>query len=349
MKFTIVVPCYNCEQTIERCVNSLLAQKNRDGKPCDNYVIELVDDGSTDATRVICDRLEATHHNVRTVHKPNGGLVSAWKRGVQESKNNYILFCDSDDYVDDDLIITISERLNDRSFDMMVYGMICEYNNGDIVYKGNRLADGEYNREQIEQQILPYFFSDGTMESMIMLGSRCCKVFSRDLLLMIMADIPNGISIGEDQITTFAVVLNAKNICSIGEFYPYHYDRTNTSMTGLYESAGYKKRLDLYGQTLKIAKKYHYMYEAVINEWIVSSTLIYLKKDICKNPYGYRETKKEISEILDEELVKGCFEKVKIDHYDMIEKVFAKLLLKRRFRIAYYLTRAIDSLRGRSV
>lgn len=92
--FSLILPCYNVEQYVERCVQSILSQEFSD------YEIVLVNDGSTDQTPACCDELAEKHSCIRVVHKANGGLSSARNAGMDIAQGKYIWFIDSDDWIE---------------------------------------------------------------------------------------------------------------------------------------------------------------------------------------------------------------------------------------------------------
>ena len=91
MKLSIIVPVYNVEKHLERCMKSIIAQGLTD------YEIILVDDGATDRSGVLCDELQQEHDTIRVVHQANGGLSAARNTGIGIAKGAYITFVDSDD------------------------------------------------------------------------------------------------------------------------------------------------------------------------------------------------------------------------------------------------------------
>ena len=93
-KISIVVPIYKVEKEIHRCVESLLAQTLKD------IEIILVDDGSPDNCPSICDDYAKKDNRIKVIHKENGGLSEARNFGLLEAKAEYVLFVDSDDYID---------------------------------------------------------------------------------------------------------------------------------------------------------------------------------------------------------------------------------------------------------
>ena len=93
MLFSIILPVYNVEKYLQECVESILKQTYKD------YEIILVDDGSTDKSPEICDRLSEQNPCVKTVHKKNGGLSDARNAGTKIARGEYIIYIDSDDFV----------------------------------------------------------------------------------------------------------------------------------------------------------------------------------------------------------------------------------------------------------
>lgn len=93
-KVSVIVPIYNVERYLERCVNSLLNQTLR------NIEIILVDDGSPDGCPAMCDKFASMDNRVHVIHKENGGLSSARNEGLKYVTAEYYMFVDSDDWLD---------------------------------------------------------------------------------------------------------------------------------------------------------------------------------------------------------------------------------------------------------
>lgn len=95
LRISVVIPVYNVERYLVECVDSVLFQNYK------NIEIILVDDGSTDSSSLICDRIKEKSDRIVVIHKQNGGLSDARNVGVQAATGEYILFLDSDDFWDD--------------------------------------------------------------------------------------------------------------------------------------------------------------------------------------------------------------------------------------------------------
>lgn len=114
---TLVVPIFNKEQYLPRCIDSLLAQTVRD---CE---ILLIDDGSADGSGAICDTYAAAHpERIRVIHKPNGGLSSARNAGIEAARGEWITFPDPDDWVEPEYAETFLELRNTHRADLICAG-----------------------------------------------------------------------------------------------------------------------------------------------------------------------------------------------------------------------------------
>lgn len=123
---SVIIPVYNVENYLERCVRSVLMQSYSD------YEVILVDDGSTDRSGIICDHLASTDPRIRVFHKENGGVCSARNMGIENAKGEYVYFADSDD----ELIIECLSILynNIQGKDMAIGGYVVCDSQGDITY-----------------------------------------------------------------------------------------------------------------------------------------------------------------------------------------------------------------------
>lgn len=137
MKVSVVIPVYNVECYLERCVQSVLRQTYRD------FEIILVDDGSTDGSGSLCDQLAQQDSRIRVVHQQNQGLSAARNQGVRCANGEYIAFLDSDDeWLLEDGLETI---LVEDSPDLIVFKRV------DIWNRNHRISSADYDLESISR------------------------------------------------------------------------------------------------------------------------------------------------------------------------------------------------------
>ena len=122
-KISVIVPVYNVEQYLERCVASIINQTYK------NLEIILVNDGSTDNSGQLCDELAKKDYRIRVIHKKNGGLSDARNVGIAEAEAELIGFIDSDDYIDEDMYEMLINNLKAVNADLSMCGHYDVYHN----------------------------------------------------------------------------------------------------------------------------------------------------------------------------------------------------------------------------
>lgn len=110
---SIIVPVYNVERYLEKCVNSIINQTYK------NLEIILVDDGATDSSGNMCDELAKSDNRIKVYHKENGGLSDARNYGVERATGDYIGFVDSDDYIDSEMYEELYEAIKKENVDVV--------------------------------------------------------------------------------------------------------------------------------------------------------------------------------------------------------------------------------------
>ena len=114
---SVIVPVYNVEEYLERCVDSILRQTYT------NLEVILVDDGSTDNCPQICEQYASFDKRVRVIHQSNGGLFAARNAGIDAAKGEYLSFIDSDDFISEDMYTSLYGNLKKYDADIAACGM----------------------------------------------------------------------------------------------------------------------------------------------------------------------------------------------------------------------------------
>ena len=250
MKLTIVIPVYNVEKYLDNCVNSIVTQTLKE------LEIILVDDGSTDSSGILCDKWAENDPRITVYHKENGGLMSAWKYGAVRAKGKYVGFVDSDDWIDPDMYEKMLALAVDSGADLVCSAFVSEYPNEKKEPEAVKLDGGLYNRKKIEKEIFPYLLASSQYKSRILSPSRVTKLFEKGTLLSILEECNEGVSIGEDLVTTFAFLQKAKSVYITNRFHPYHYRINCESMIQRFSKSKYQKLLVLRDTLLRINGKY---------------------------------------------------------------------------------------------
>ncbi len=138
MKLSIVIPVYRMEQTLNRCMESIMRQP-----PSDCEII-LVDDGSPDKCPALCDEWAARDQRIKVVHQANGGLSAARNTGIIMAQGDYITFVDSDDFVGDNTFAVLMAKLSAHpEFDILEYPVF--WHHGGEEQRIMKFGIGEYH------------------------------------------------------------------------------------------------------------------------------------------------------------------------------------------------------------
>lgn len=151
---SIIIPIYNVEKYIEKCLNSVINQTYN------NIEIILIDDGSEDKSKQICDDYAKTDTRIKVIHKKNEGVSKARNIGIDISKGEFITFIDSDDYIDKNYIEELYNLCVRTNSDIVICGVKDEDYNGNIVNVSNEMTK-ELNKREMLKELLneKYFFS----------------------------------------------------------------------------------------------------------------------------------------------------------------------------------------------
>ncbi|HEL7541574.1 TPA: glycosyltransferase, partial [Enterococcus faecalis] len=128
-KISIIVPVYNVEKYLEKCVRSILAQTFTD------FELILVDDGSPDSSGAMCDQFAEQDERVKVIHKENGGLSDARNAGIEIATGEYLGFVDSDDYIADDMYELLYTNIVKEDADLSICGIYDVYEGKEPVEK----------------------------------------------------------------------------------------------------------------------------------------------------------------------------------------------------------------------
>lgn len=283
-KISMIIPVYNAEQYLKKCVDSVRAQTYG------NLEIMLVDDGSTDSSGELCDTYAEKDERIRVVHKENGGLVSAWKAGVKECSGEYVSFLDSDDWINPEMLSEMSAYLTGNDREMVISDYIIERDGGSQEYVWQKLAPGEYGRKEIEEKIFPCLL--GQEERYITI-SRCMKLISKRLISENGNYTDPAIIVGEDTTIMLPVLLDCQRIVAMDHKAYYHYLYVKESMVHKYNEKLTENIRNLIQTTDRILKdkftgdkleeqKKHLDQESMLWYFLV------LKNEARGNPSGYR-------------------------------------------------------------
>ena len=209
---SIIIPVYNVDSYLEICVQSVLNQSYK------TIEIILVDDGSTDSSGVICDKLARNDRRVRVIHKPNGGLSDARNIGIKNAKGDYFFFVDSDDQIDLQSLEYLYELLKEHDSEIAICDLLHCYTEDVITYNYGKKVIDYSSKDAIIEMLYQKSF----------LVSACGKLFAKKCFDDI--SFPVGI-IYEDSAVMYKIFERASSIVySDAKLYAYmHRNETITT------------------------------------------------------------------------------------------------------------------------
>ncbi len=212
MTFSIIIPCYNCVRTLKTTVDSIRESGLSD------YEILLVDDGATDGTTELCDRLCREHPNIRCNHQPNAGVSSARNRGIDEARGDYIWFVDADDTVDRGAMSHAAGILIRQQPDVLLFGMSFDYYHHGRLYRRESLVppfEGKLTVPQLKEQLKEFYDCNA-------LTTACNKFIRRELLVQSGVRFHEDMILMEDFLFVLELLPYCRTIYSLPEAI-YHY------------------------------------------------------------------------------------------------------------------------------
>ena len=262
MRYSIIIPAYNAEQHVERCVGSVLRQTSRD------FECILVDDGSTDRTVALCDEQAERDPRITVLHQPNQGVILARKNGSALCKGEYVLCLDCDDTIRPDLLEKLDGILAENpDADMVCFGY-CKQDRTGETEVADAFDEGMYRGEQtgvIKDNFL-YDGRRGTENDGAMTYSMCTKAIRRDLFIRCIGKVPGGIRLGEDMLFVLNVLNESRAVC-VSKYCGYNYIENPASATHNYREGdihnGYRVLRELLnladGNENRIVQAMHFM------------------------------------------------------------------------------------------
>ncbi len=268
---SIIVPVYNAEKSLTRCIDSLLVQTYRD------IQIVLVNDGSKDKSGSICKKYAEKDTRIKYIDKENGGVASARNRGLSEADGEYIAFVDSDDCVLPNIYEMLFEAIKKRQSDLVIcgYTQIDENGKKDICF-GSTTIKG---KNEIAKYVAEHF-NEGSI------SSPCNKLFKKKFITR---DFPLGISLGEDLLFNVRYFNNIETIEVIDVPLYLYYRFGENSLTSSYKERYFDDMCSICDETKAYLFENGLIENACgqVNYKLVYYSLHFMVKDVQHNEKQY--------------------------------------------------------------
>ncbi len=224
VEVSVIIPVYNSAKTISKCLDSILKQKY------DNFEVVCVNDGSLDNSREVLLDYAKAYSKVLVINKTNNeGQSEARKTGVKNANGRYVTFVDSDDWVDEDYLLSMVNQIKAYDCDVVASAFYRQFENNSV-YAGNLVPDGIYDGERMVEAVYSKMLSTDSYYNAGIKGSACAKLYKKDVLLKCQTQVPSKIRNGEDVALLYPLLLESKKVCVMNDAH-YHYCQYSTSMS----------------------------------------------------------------------------------------------------------------------
>ena len=220
---SVVIPAFNVEKYIERAVSSVKKQSY------DDIEIIIVNDGSTDKTGQIINRIACEDKRINVFHIKRTGSISARRYGLKNATGEYVTFVDSDDWIESDMYRKMLDKAFSLDVDLVTSGLCYDYLDGKQNFEKDLFEEGLYLKKETQKNIVTKMMYDFNYSRRGITSSVVNKLFRKVLLENIMDEIDTEITYGEDAAITYPFIMKAEKIFIFKDCW-YHYCIRNNSL-----------------------------------------------------------------------------------------------------------------------
>lgn len=274
-KLSIIIPIYNSDKYLNRCLDSVVAQKY------ENLEIILIDDGSVDSSAKICEEYASKDKRIKLYHKENGGAGAARKEALKYADGDYITCVDADDWIEDNAYDDLMDKANKYSTDLIACSFVKEFE-GFKAVRNDYPDEGFYTKREFYDVMkkagdeMPFFCQ-------IINGSLCCKIFKREYYEKYQNAVPSEIVLCEDVAVILPMLFEIESVYISKNSY-YHYCQNKDSSSWEWRSGEYQRLNTLVGYL----KKYYDLYnDEVIQRLIIHSVYFAMMELLYDIPKEY--------------------------------------------------------------
>ena len=292
---SIIIPAYNVEEYIEKCLDSVLKQTYH------NIELLVIDDGSWDCTGEICDRYAVQDKRVRIFHVENGGVSRARNTGLTEAHGKYIMFVDSDDFVSDDYVEKSYQTICCENADWGINGYYICYPNQKETNQIEQTYTGVFDLRTFGRAF-PWLYQN------YFLSALWNKIYRKHLIT---AEFHTNMALGEDLYFNLEYMENVSRI-SVGEACCYFYrnDMTRDTLTRRGNRSNLQRELHNFHKVMAWCKRFSLENIAEIQHMHVQS-LISMLYAMGKKKEAQNEKRQIITELCSDRGIRSAMKSVK--------------------------------------
>ncbi len=326
MKISVVVNIHNCESYIHKCIDSLLSQNY------DDFELLLVDNGSTDKSKIICDEYTMKDLRVKSFHLDAFSSISnGFKRGIEEADGDYITFINGETFLDRHFLQRMAKALSIYNADFIFCDCIKYNGMRNVRIHTSQIENGAYEKDRIANEILPkMFFNITSPFSQIINTDYKAKIYSVNLIKKALVFfVENECCNWENLLTLYTLTLSCKTVYLKNE-YLYYCKAPQSDINNYFSSA-----INYYNIS-KLIISGHKSADNTLNLFrlnIISDYIDLLTENIAKHNKKFIVNK--LKEISDSELFTSTI--LNKDIYIPKKHKFFYILLKNKLYLLLYI------------
>ena len=332
---TVIVPVYNVEKYLDRCVSSIISQTYT------NMEVILVDDGSPDNCPRMCDDWAEKDSRIRVIHKENAGSGMARNTGIDHANGEYIYFLDSDDYIEPDTIEVCMQAARKEDADIVSFGNDRVTQSGTVL--GRRVPATPkmvFSGEEVRTAVLPRALSHNpkTGENWKLSLSGCFSIFSMRLINRInWRFVSEREIISEDFYSVLKLFAGAQKVAIIDRVF-YHYTVNLSSQSHEYREDRFEKLKYFYQQIVKLCEDLGVAeYTSLEAAAAFTGLALVCFKQIASSKDKTSEKLKKIKTIVNDPCLQAVLQNQDFSGDNVEKKVFWFAIRKKNVRMCYYL------------
>lgn len=328
---SIIVPVYNCEKYMEACIESILIQSY------DNIEVIIIDDGSTDNTYNIIKEYINKDKRIKYFKQENLGPSIARNRGIEKANGEYLIFIDSDDFIEKIYVEKLVNEIKGKNFDIVCCGYIDKSKYGVV-----KLNDFWINKYELNKKEFLSCICNGVG------GVLWAKIFSKDIIIENKIRMDPKIFMSEDLIFILEYCKYINRIGVINECL-YHYNRLNYSSISSNIDINYLENyVLLINKISELLTELKFDFHK-INKIKILKVQDLIHKVLISETYKYLELKdkdkfiRNLNSILENEFIKKYINK--LSNNNILDKIYNKLIINKKYTTLLYLSILVIYLR----
>lgn len=328
---SVIVPVYNVEKYLEQCIDSIMNQTYKD------FEIILVDDGSTDTSGKICDVYCEKFKNIHVVHKENEGLGYARNSGIDKAHGDYIVFIDSDDYVEKNMLQDLYNGIQEYGCDTCLGG------HNRVNLEGEFISSKPYEKvlfkdKNVLKEFIPRIIGSAAEKSDSVSMSSCNVLYSMDIIKKNnLRFVSERDLISEDLIFNMDYFRYSKGILLI-ESCNYNYRINTNSLTTKYRKDRFESVKKLYlveVEKLKELGIYDTTKDRLMKQFFIYLRMCFNQENTKISNLSFMTGVANIRKICTDKFVQSIINQYPINRLGIPQKVFI-FLVKHEFSLLLY-------------